>query len=438
MSPMNTQALTVKMMAENPSVTNVAIADAIGVAETTVRRWRKQAGIAPSQTARREDPALPSNTLSGAVETEEEGNTLTARFTSTTPISTKDDAAAKAGVDLTQWTVERVKTKAYQVAIKTVVDGREAPVVQQLWGIAVTFTAKTGPTLPEQIEALVDGVLRTKGHASSPARPPSLKTDEQQQQIFIADPHISKLCWSRGTGDEPYDIDIARKLVLGGVKWLVGREATCHSRVLAFLGDYFHYDTLTGTTTAGTGQDRDSRLPKMLEVGAEIAVEAISYAARLGQVKVIIVPGNHDAVLTSALQRILVAEFRNDGRVEIDDGHTKRKVHAFGRNLFLYDHGDRRKKELAATLAIEHAELWGASTYREVHTGHLHHEADVFSGSQTHHGCIVYTHPSMSPPDQWHADEQYVGATRGMKAFTYDIGGGQVASFTATPRLLLR
>jgi len=30
-----------------------------------------------------------------------------------------------------------------------------------------------------------------------------------------------------------------------------------------------------------------------------------------------------------------------------------------------------------------------------------------------------------------------VGATRGMKAFTYDIGGGQIASFTAHPRLVL-
>lgn len=418
---MTTKEKAIQLLRES-DYTNVRIAQMVGVDEATIRRWKKE---------------LLSPDTTGTTEIDEGEGELVARFTSTTPIHTKEEAAAKAGIDLTKWVVERVKTKAYQVTVKAKVNGKDVPVVQQMWGIAVTFKARTGPDTQEQIEALVDGVLKAKGHSGRVSTPKLFNTSNTQQQIVIADPHLSKLCWPKSTGGEAYDIDIARKLVLGSVQWLVGREGGCNSRVLAFLGDYFHYDTLQGTTTAGTGQDRDSRLPKMLEVGAEVAVEAILYAARLGHVKVVLVPGNHDAVLTSALQRILVAEFRRHENVEVDDTHTKRKVHTYGKNLFLYDHGDRRKKELASTLSIEHPELWGQSTYREIHTGHLHHEAEVFHGTQTHHGCLVYTHPSISPPDQWHADEQYVGATRGMKAFTYDIGGGQIASFTAHPRLVL-
>lgn len=401
-------------------LSHAAIAREVGVDEATVRRWRKK---------------MVMERAVGTIERDEvPGKSLGVRFTSETPITTPEEAAQKANVDLTQWVITAIKTKAYQASLKV----NDAPVVKNLWAIHVTFAPRTGPNTREQVEALVDGVLAAKKHTPrqvTKVRP--LTHPDTMQQIVIADPHLSKLCWPKSTGNAPYDIDIARKLVLGGVQWLAGREGNVRSRVLAFLGDYFHYDTLQGTTTAGTMQDRDSRLPKMLEVGAELAVEAITYAAMFGEVKVILVPGNHDSVLTSALQRILVAEFRHVDNVTIDDEHTKRKVHKFGKNLFLYDHGDKRKKELAATLAIEHPMLWGTSTYREIHTGHLHQEIDVFHGTQTHHGCIVYTHPSMSPPDQWHADEQYVGATRGMKAFTYDVGGGQVASFTATPRLLL-
>lgn len=411
----------VELLQQN-EFTNTAIAKVVGVDEATIRRWRKE---------------LLLKTLDGGVEIDESSTSLQARFTSTTPITTKEEAAAKAGVDLTKWQVERIKTKAYQVTVKAKVNGRDVPVVQQMWAIAVTFAPKDGPSTIEQIEAMVDGVLQAKKHVAAPVTLPRLINTSTQQQVVIADPHLSKLCWPKSTGGDPYDLSIARKLVMGGVQWLVGREGGCQDRVLAFLGDYFHYDTLQGTTTAGTMQDRDSRLPKMFEAGTELAVQVIKYAARLGKVKVILVPGNHDAVLTVALQRVLLAEFRQSGDVEIDCGHTKRKVHTYGKNLFMYDHGDRRKKELAATLSIEHPELWGQSTYREIHTGHLHQEIDVFHGTQTHHGCLVYTHPSMSPPDQWHADEQYIGATRGMKAFTYDIGGGQIASFTATPRILL-
>lgn len=291
----------------------------------------------------------------------------------------------------------------------------------------------------EAVTALVDGVLRTAHH--EPVTRLRLVQDAPaiplMQQIVIADPHLSKLCWSGTTGGEAYDLGIARQLVYGGVKYLVQQQPHVTQRVIAFLGDYFHYDTLSGMTTAGTLQDRDSRLPKMLEVGAELAVESIAFAAAYGEVHVVLVPGNHDAVLTIALQRILQAEFRHTPHVTIDGGYTKRKTHAFGKNLFLYDHGDRRKTELPHTLAVEHPTLWGASTHREIHTGHLHTEGAKFMATSTLHGCTIYTHPSMSSPDQWHADEQYVGSPRGMKAYTYLESGGQIASHMVHPAMLM-
>jgi Calcineurin-like phosphoesterase len=405
-------------------LSNRKIAEVVGVDERTIRRWRRE--VYPLDLGERQ------------IE-EKVGESLTVSFTSTTPITTKEDAAAKAGIDLTQWVVTGVTTKAYQSAMKVKVKGVEKPVVQQLWAIKVSFAPRSGPDTAEAITAMVDGAIKARSFTPSPRL--RLVTDAPaiplMQQIVIADPHLSKLCWPGSTGGEAYDISIARKLVYGGVRYLVDQQPHVTQRTIAFLGDYFHYDTLSGTTTAGTLQDRDSRLPKMLEVGAELAVQSIDLAARYGEVHVVLVPGNHDSVLTIALQRILQAEFRSTPHVTIDDTHTKRKTHVFGKNLFLYDHGDRRKKELPHTLAVEHPLLWGNSTHREIHTGHLHHESEVYHGTATHHGCVLYTHPSMSPPDQWHADEQYIGSMRGMKAFTYLESGGQIAAHTVTSPMLL-
>ena len=38
---------------------------------------------------------------------------------------------------------------------------------------------------------------------------------------------------------------------------------------------------------------------------------------------------------------------------------------------------------------------------------------------------------------QWHADEQYVGSPRGMKAYTYLESGGQIASHMVHPAMLM-
>lgn len=343
---------------------------------------------------------------------------------------TKKDRVAHLLTNLT-WT---------HAALAKLADVDEATIRRWRKGVHIPQPLNTAMegNLAYDVEAMVEGVLRARGHTPRESLHPSAFTspDDIEQQIIVADAHLSKLCWPQSTGGEAYDLTIARKLILNAVKYLAGREGMCHSRVLGFLGDYFHYDTLMGTTTAGTSQDRDSRLPKMLDVGAELAVEMIDYCARLGKVKVLIVPGNHDAVLTSALQRILIAEFRNIPHVTIDGGHTARKYHEFGRNGFLYTHGDRRKKELPATFATEQAALWGRTTHREIHTGHLHTEIEQYNGTLSHQGCLMRTHPSMSPPDQWHADEQYVGSARGMKAYTYHVKGGEIASYTATPNLL--
>lgn len=423
---------------------NTAIADAVGVDEKTIRRWKKKAFAQQAFYARdhQEDtkhgklhhvfPWVTADTAKITTATfsakprveaiEETDEKLKVELVSPVRLTTKEDIAKHANIDLAKWKIERVWARARG----------------QAWGMTVQCAPKVALDTTEAVEALVDGVIAAR--RPIPLRiAPSLHLvgdGQTMTKIVIADPHIAKLCWGEGTGETDYDTKIAQQLVLGGVEELLSHSDSAH-RTLVFLGDFFHYDTPQGTTTAGTMQDRDSRLQKMLEVGAETAVRAIDRCAQDAELHVVIVPGNHDSVLTWALQRIVQAEFRGRKGVTIDPGYTKRKTHTYGANAFLYDHGDKAKAKLPMYFATQFSDIWGPARYREIHTGHLHHENAQYFGVVDKEGCLMYTHPSMSPADQWHADELYTNSTRAMKSFTYHINGGLIASHTAPAALLL-
>jgi len=194
------------------------------------------------------------------------------------------------------------------------------------------------------------------------------------------------------------------------------------------LGDYFYYDTPDAKTTKGTALERDGRVEKMVEEGAAILFDIIEQSATI-PTSVVLVPGNHDAMMTVALRHILRAYFRKDDRVTIDDAKTTRKYVTHGKVLLGLTHGDKAKKRLGELMPAEVPDLWGKSLYREWHTGHLHGEAEV----QTVGGVVIRTAPALCPPDGWHAQEGYVGKPRGMQTFYYHAAGSLLGMAVSNP-----
>jgi hypothetical protein len=343
-------------------------------------------------------------------------------------VHTIDDAIVAAGVDLSAWDVVSMASRHYPLQSK---HG-----VQQGTYLKLRCEPKDGPSLPEQVHALVDGVLEARWTPETPALYRSTPANGALGLVVITDPHFGKLAWAGSTGDTNWSLEIAERTVNASVDFMVSRMPPVERIVVALLGDIFHYDTLAGTTTGGTTMDRDSRVAKMLTVGARSIARAIRVAAQHAPVDVIAVPGNHDSVLTLALQRILVAEFRDDDRVRVEDTFTRRKPYVWGRTLLQFDHGDKAKKKLAYLLPQEHPELWGKSVYREIHTGHLHSDSELL-GTLTEQGVLVRTHPALCPSDQWHFDEGYTGSPRGAQAFVYRKEGGLELTVRFDPRLHL-
>jgi hypothetical protein len=163
----------------------------------------------------------------------------------------------------------------------------------------------------------------------------------------------------------------------------------------------------------------------MIQVGCDSLLAIVERSAASAPTDVVIVNGNHDEVLTWAFQRILVERFRGSKAVTIKPDFLSRQYLTHGRNLLGFTHGHKAKRKLPQIMALEQREAWSRSTYREWHTGHLHHQAAEHNKPlDTLDGVIVRTAPKIFPPDDWHSANGFLGARQACETFLYSPDGG--------------
>lgn len=255
-------------------------------------------------------------------------------------------------------------------------------------------------------------------------------------EVCLMDLHVGKYAWGEETGAD-YDTEIAAQLAEDAVGDLLAQASRyAIDRVtLPFGNDFFHYDTVGGTTTAGTPQDRDTRWQRMYRRGRAIASAMIARCAAVAPTLVVVVPGNHAEVLEWTLGEVLAAEFKHDPRVTIENTPRPRKYVRYGRNLLMYAHGHTEPHgELPLIMATEEPALWAETRYREVHLGHLHHSrARDKHAVGSRNGVRTRVLPSLSGTDSWHARKGYVGEPRAAEAFVWRFTGGLRANLFAYP-----
>jgi hypothetical protein len=331
-------------------------------------------------------------------------------------IKTVDDLVKHAGIDLARYEIHQPEATSWDVTLTDPQTGKAKTI--QNHRVHVKARLKAGPDLKEQVEAILAG-------AFAPRKPLAQKVTRSGdsdilQAVPIPDAHLGDLAWGEGTGGPNNDTAIGVATLRSGVNYLMARgdERGIGQRHFWILGDYFQHDG-RGMTTKGTPLDYDSRVQKMLRDGSEVLFDLIAASAEKVPTRVILVPGNHDSVLTWALQRILVSEFRKHKGVTVDDSSTTTKYLTHGKCLIGLDHGDKGKKRLPEVMAAQCAVEWGRTTCRHIHTGHLHGKAKVV----TEGGVVVWTHDSLKPADQWHTDEKFNTSPRTIEAYRYHAGG---------------
>ena len=329
-------------------------------------------------------------------------------------------------IDEAQWEVQSFKANVWEQGSV----GPEGQMLSQpLHQTSATFRRRKDANL-----ALIRGVLediKAQGPVTYIAKGLA-PSDGCTLEVCLFDLHLAKLAWGEETRNT-YDIDIAVTRARDAFHDLLRKAqrltGALPARIILPLGnDYFHYDHITGLTTAGTPQDRDSRYAKMFRTGRRLASEFIEAASRTatGGVDVIIVPGNHDRLSCFTMGEVLAAEFAHNPKVSIDNTPALRKYIRAGQVLLGYTHGsDEKVRSLPQLMATEARTDWGQTKRHEWHIGHLHRRGTMETVSVNEEmGCITRYISSLTGTDAWHYSKGYVGNAPAAEAFVWDTKKG--------------
>lgn len=186
--------------------------------------------------------------------------------------------------------------------------------------------------------------------------------------------------------------------------------------VIPFGQDFFHNDSIiNGQTTKGTAIEKVDMTRAVKE--AKIFMYALIDTAihRANEVKVIYSAGNHDRSTAWMFIQVLLERY---GPSVVDDTLEYRKVITYGKNSIMITHGDSKQataKNLAHIFPIAFAEEFAHADVREVHAGHLHHEAEADI-----YGVMVRRLCSGGKVDDWSNKEDFIGTHRRFMVFEWD------------------
>ena len=293
----------------------------------------------------------------------------------------------------------------------------------------------------KSIQDLIPDFIRDHGESLRELEHPLIDhpaaDDGHTLEVSPFDLHIGKQAWGEETGED-YDTHIAERRFKTAVLDLLQRGTAAYEidKVLFPYGnDLLHVDNRFNTTTAGTPQDTDSRYHKMFRSAVRLGAWAIMAMREIAEVKVVIVPGNHDELGTFMVGEVLSAMFANDALVTIDNRPMLRKYHSYGNVLLGFTHGGEEKHaELPSIMADEARDLWAKADHREWHIGHFHKKKELrFVGLDAFRTTVVRVLPSLCGTDAWHYKKGYKHTPQA-QAFVWHPEDGLADTLTHTPK----
>lgn len=266
---------------------------------------------------------------------------------------------------------------------------------------------------------------------AAPVKAPKGRSHADLLAVYpVGDHHTGMMAWPDETGDAAYDLKIAEQILRDASRRLIDTCPPCEQALIAFMGDFHHYDSYAAVTPAHKNLlDADGRFPKMVETGVRMVRHVIMAALeRHRHVNVIFEGGNHDPA-TAAFMRILLAcLYENEPRVTVDKSPMGCHYFEWRKVLIGTHHGDKIKGEkLPSIMAHDRPAAWGRTAHRVWFTGHVHHES-----LKSFPGCKVETLEVLPPLDAYAAGAGYRG-NRSMKAVVYHGEHGEVERHTVNP-----
>lgn len=186
--------------------------------------------------------------------------------------------------------------------------------------------------------------------------------------------------------------------------------------VIPFGQDFFHNDSIVNNqTTKGTIIEKVDMTRAVKEAKTFMYALIDTAIHQANEVQVLYTPGNHDRSIAWMFIQVLLERY---GPSVVDDSLEYRKVISYGKNSIMITHGDSKQataKNLAHIFPIAFPEDFANANIREVHAGHLHHEAEADI-----YGVMVRRLSSGGKVDDWSNKEDFIGTHRRFMVFEWD------------------
>lgn len=249
-----------------------------------------------------------------------------------------------------------------------------------------------------------------------------VKAKDQCAVYPIGDYHVGMMAWGAETRSDNYDLKIAESLLQEAAETLMDAAPPCETAVVAFMGDFVHFDSFKPVTPAhGHLLDADSRFGKVGRTAMRIVRHIIAAARRRHRhVHVIFLRGNHDPAVAELINMFLGMFYEGEPGITIDTSPSYFRYYEFGKNLMGFAHGDKLKPDrMPMVMANDMAEAWGRCPERVIFTGHVHHKS-----ADDKSGVGVETVPVLIPNDAYAADAGYRSRRR-MEVVVFDREFGE-------------
>ena len=283
--------------------------------------------------------------------------------------------------------------------------------------------------LKQLLDAAFAGMADDLPRVAPRAAPKRCNTDLLTCYV-LTDFHLGMLAWGEETRDEPWDLDIAERLLVQWFGAAIKQSPDSETAVLAQLGDFVHFDGLDAVTPEHRNLlDADTRFQKVVRSAIRVLRRVIDMLLTKHEtVRVLMAEGNHDPASSVWLREWFRAIYEQEPRVIVDTSPDPYYCIEHGKTSLFFHHGHKRTvSNVADVFAAKFRDVFGRTTHSYAHMGHRHH-VEVKETNL----MIVEQHRTLASKDAYASRGGWMSG-RDAKAITYSAKYGEVARATISP-----
>ena len=317
-----------------------------------------------------------------------------------TPISTKEQLIERCKIDTNVWDIPKFQVSSWGQ------NGKSSGYVQ-LFSIKAVLVKKSISSLDRFLTKLEKGKYKIP---KVNLRLPSISNIERCAILNLSDAHLDKVTRETECGEFS---DITKNCAIFKDAFFSLLNQVDNPSIIYFpIGnDLFNVNDTRNTTKAGTHQDTVMHHVDAFEIVLNLLIGLINEAAKIAPIHIPMIAGNHDTDAIHLLGVVLSKIYEKSECVVVDYRRLPRKYIQYGKNMFLFEHGDGLKMaEIPQIMANERPEMWCNTKHRYAFLGHLHQtKNNIINRTQDHIGVEVRHQRALSAKDNWHFKKGYTG-----------------------------